>query len=301
MAGDLFLPTDLVTSTGKPTLQPKAFIRDYWKRHDGGEGISCVLQDGAVFEKAGVMVSTIEGMLSPAAIQQMRARDKDLPTGMNLPFAATGISLIMHPRNPHCPTVHLNFRYFEIDFENGRVENWFGGGIDLTPAYLYKEDAEYFHRTIKAACDKYDPARFATYKKDCDKYFYSPHRQEARGIGGVFFDDMNDRPIPELFEHVRDVGDSFLRAYLPIVRKRCVQPYNAEERRWQLIRRGRYVEFNLVHDRGTKFGLYTPGARIESILVSMPLSARWEYKHTPVPGSAEAELVEVLKKPREWA
>ena len=258
----------------------------------------------------------------------------DHPGG--LPFFAAGISLVVHPRNPHAPTVHVNYRYFEItepvpSHPSGEKKQedpaasappkvlawWFGGGSDLTPSYLYEQDALHFHSSLKEACDAHGKLIYPTFKKWCDEYFYIPHRSETRGVGGIFFDDMNEgaharlpssdvAPRPntpsEIFNLVKDLGDAFLPSYLPILTARHSMPYTPQQRRWQLIRRGRYVEFNLVYDRGTKFGLMTPGARIESILMSLPETARWEYmcELGEDEGTEEGKLVKVLKAPREW-
>jgi coproporphyrinogen III oxidase len=285
-------------------MDGSAFLIDTWQRPEGGFGTSCVLQDGNVFEKAGVNVSVIHGHLPPQAVRQMRARGHDrLDTrGGALPFFATGVSLVIHPRNPHAPTVHLNYRYFEVTNPNGEIVSWFGGGCDLTPAYLYEEDAVHFHNVIKDACDKHSPTYYPEYKKWCDEYFYNTHRGERRGIGGIFFDDVpaQGKQGEAFFDFIRDAGNAFLPSYVPIVKKRSKQSYSQEEKHWQQLRRGRYVEFNLVHDRGTKFGLMTPGARIESILMSLPLTARWEYGHLPLQGSPEAALVRVLREPQSW-
>jgi coproporphyrinogen III oxidase len=209
-------------------------------------------------------------------------------------FFATGISLVIHPCNPMVPTVHMNLRYFEMD--DGA--SWFGGGTDLTPYYLYEEDAQHFHRVLKTACDKHSTEYYPRFKKWCDEYFFIKHRNELRGIGGIFFDYLkgsND----SLFSFVNDVGAAFLPSYIPLVERRMDEPYTEEHRNWQLLRRGRYVEFNLVYDRGTLFGLET-GGRIESILMSLPPFVSWKYDHRPKTGSAEAELTAVLRKPREW-
>ncbi|KAF9415987.1 Coproporphyrinogen-III oxidase [Podila epigama] len=279
------------------------FRKDHWVRAQGGEGISMVLQDGKVFEKAGVAVSVVYGSLPPAAIAQMRSKHpniKQTSTG-ELPFFATGISCVIHPHNPNAPTVHFNYRYFEIeDEDSGKpISWWFGGGSDLTPSILYEDDAIHFHSVIKEACDKHDPQYYPDFKKWCDKYFYNSHRQEQRGIGGIFFDDLEDKSPSELFAFVQSCGNSFLNQYVPIVQKRKDMPFTDEDKHWQQIRRGRYVEFNLVHDRGTKFGLMTPGSRVESILISMPLTARWEYMHESNV-KAHEDLMKVLKTPRDW-
>lgn len=369
--------------------EPRAkFLIDTWLRKEGGEGISCVLQDGDTFEKAGVNISIVHGLLPPRAIAQMSAdhaglldtvgyklglkagEDADV-TG--LPFFATGLSLVVHPRNPFAPTVHFNYRYFELTHTeklkdgspNPRYDPsdptkpaawWFGGGTDLTPIYLFDGDATHFHNTLKQAADKHDKHFYPVWKAWCDKYFWIPHRGEARGIGGIFFDDLNiehnsddgnqARPVAlssgsanaavktptdlpslsalphtreSLFATVRAMGDSFLPAYLPILQVRNRMPYNEQDQAWQAIRRGRYVEFNLVYDRGTKFGLQTPGARIESILMSLPLNASWLYdqkvsgKDRPKSDdlaawsgqdraeTEQARIMDVLRKPKEWA
>lgn len=294
-------------------LDQTPFLIDHWKRPDGlGWGISCVLQDGNVFEKAGVNISVVESSLTPATLQHMRANHAQLSsysiTSERPKFYVTGISLVLHPRNPHAPTVHLNYRFFEIfDPSTGAViASWFGGGSDLTPAYLYPEDAVHFHNTLKQACDRHDPEFYPKFKLWCDGYFNNVHRGERRGVGGIFFDDLtssavgSEQEMEKLFKFVKQCGNSFLPSYLPILRKRIKTPYTVGEKRWQQLRRGRYVEFNLVHDRGTKFGFQTPGARIESILMSLPLTARWEYSHLPLQGSREAELIKVLRNPVDW-
>jgi coproporphyrinogen III oxidase len=260
------------------------FKRDHWIRPEGGEGSSCILSNGRVLEKGGVNISIVHGMLPPAAIKQMRADHADMPEPTeSLPFFAAGISLVLHPWNPHAPTVHLNYRYFEIDDPTSTAENpkppltsWFGGGTDLTPSYLYPEDAKHFHSTLQEACNQHHPSYFPTFKKWCDKYFYIPHRKETRGVGGIFFDDLSPsssihqdtQPDQEkIFSFVKTISSAFIPAYVPVLAKHKDDRFTEEERRWQLLRRGRYVEFNLVYDRGTKFGLMTPGARIESILM----------------------------------
>ncbi|CAG8587996.1 10650_t:CDS:2, partial [Paraglomus occultum] len=284
-------------------LDGKKFLVDNWTRKEGGGGTSCILQDGNVFEKAGVNISVVHGTLPTAAVMQMKSRHKELDASKPQNFFAAGISIVMHPHNPMVPTVHMNYRYFELrDEETGGARLWwFGGGSDLTPSYFFEEDAIHFHKTLKSACDKHDKEFYPRFKKWCDKYFYLQHRQEARGIGGIFFDDLNERPAEKLFDFIKDCGNSFLPSYVPLVKKRMNVKFTENEKRWQQLRRGRYVEFNLIWDRGTKFGLQTPGARIESILMSLPLTARWEYMHSPVVGSKEQVILDVLKKPRDWA
>ncbi|XP_043462654.1 oxygen-dependent coproporphyrinogen-III oxidase [Leptopilina heterotoma] len=275
------------------------FVVDRWTREEGGGGITCVLQNGNIFEKAGVNVSVVSGTLPPGAIQQMRARGKSLAEG-SLPFFAAGISAVIHPRNPMVPTIHFNYRYFEVENKDGTKQWWFGGGTDLTPYYLNEEDATHFHETLKRACDKHDSSYYAKFKKWCDEYFFIPHRGESRGVGGIFFDDLDTPNQEAAFEFVKSCAKSVVPSYIPLVTKNKNKPYGYAERQWQLLRRGRYVEFNLIYDRGTKFGLYTPGARYESILMSLPATAKWEYMHQPKPDSSEDKLLQVLKKPKEW-
>ncbi|CAH0484608.1 unnamed protein product [Peronospora farinosa] len=285
----------------------KKFHEDKWEREGhGGGGRSRIIQDGNVFEKAGVGVSIIHGKLPPAAVKQMTERGKDIqerPEGV--PFYACGISLVMHPHNPMAPTIHHNYRYFEVETgyfdKDGKPEKigWFGGGADLTPSYLFEEDARHFHAVYKTQLDKRDPELYPKYKKTCDEYFYIPHRQEGRGIGGIFFDDLTNTS-EENFQMVRHCASSMLDAYVPILKKRKDLPFTKQQKEWQQMRRGRYVEFNIMYDRGTKFGLLTPGSRVESILISLPLTARWEYMHQPASGSWEEKTIEVLKNPVDW-
>lgn len=299
----------------------KKFLVDRWERKEGGGGITCVLQDGDVLEKAGVNISVVSGTLPAAAVQQMRSRGKKLGEGP-LPFFAAGISAVIHPRNPMVPTIHFNYRYFEVeDSATGEKQWWFGGGTDLTPYYLNEHDARHFHKTLKAACDEHDPTYYPKFKKWCDDYFRITHRGESRGVGGIFFDDLDSPSQEEAFKFIESCAESVIPSYLPLLRAHKNEIYGVRERNWQLLRRGRYVEFNLIYDRGTKFGLYTPGARYESILMSLPLTAvrlryhllgnenerfvscdfqRWEYMHDPKAGSDEAKLLEVLKNPQDW-
>lgn len=266
------------------------FVESRWARPGGGGGRSRVLEGGAVFEKAGVNVSAVHGDV-PAPLAAELA-------GEGGSFWATGISLIAHPLNPHVPTTHANFRYIERG-----DDAWFGGGADLTPYVLYEDDARHFHRTLRAACDAHDPDLYPRFKAWCDRYFHLPHRDEARGVGGIFFDHMRpdaQRGVEDLFRWWVDCGDAFLPAYVPIVERRASLAWDEALRTWQLQRRGRYVEFNLVHDRGTRFGLQT-GGRIESILVSLPPLVRWDYDRVPEAGTREAALLEVLRSPRDWA
>jgi len=278
------------------------FRVDRWNREEGGGGITCVIQDGDVFEKAGVGVSVVHGMIPPSAVAQMNARGKKLPEGQEMPFFACGISSVIHPRNPHVPTLHFNYRYFEVleAGEGGKPRWWFGGGCDLTPYYLDEEDAVNFHGTLKEACDKHNSKYYSKFKAWCDDYFRIKHRNISRGIGGIFFDDLDSPDAERCFQFVRSCGNAVIPSYLPMVRKNKRLSFTEQERNWQLVRRGHYAEFNLVYDRGTKFGLYTPGARYESILMSLPLNAKWEYMHEVVPGSKEHKLTEILKNPKEW-
>lgn len=286
---------------------------DRWTRKEGGGGITCIIHNGRVFEKAGVNISVVHGSLPPAAVQQMKSRGKQFSSNFKntdqIPFFAAGVSSVIHPRNPHVPTIHFNYRYFEIDQKVERKLDegcnqegmwWFGGGTDLTPYLLDEGDCKHFHSELKRACDKHDSSYYGKFKSWCDKYFYIVHRQESRGVGGIFFDDI-DKPDQEAaFKFVRSCAQHILPSYIPLVLKNANSKYRREDRDWQLIRRGRYTEFNLVYDRGTKFGLFTPGARYESILMSLPLYAKWVYCHEPEPGSIYAKLMEVLKEPREW-
>jgi coproporphyrinogen III oxidase len=267
------------------------FREDSWIREEGGGGRSRVLSEGAIFERAGVNFSEVQGPSLPPSILKRRPEITDQP------FYATGVSLVFHPRNPYIPTVHMNYRYFE----SGSLW-WFGGGADLTPYYPQKEDVVHFHRTLKAACDLHNPDFYPKFKAWCDRYFHLKHRNEPRGIGGIFFDDLDDTKgdWEDTFSFVQSCGKSFLDAYLPIVERRKDTSYGERERNFQLYRRGRYVEFNLVYDQGTIFGLQTNG-RTESILMSLPPAVRWEYDWSPEPGTPEAELYEVYLKPHDWA
>ncbi|XP_074217839.1 oxygen-dependent coproporphyrinogen-III oxidase, mitochondrial isoform X2 [Camelus bactrianus] len=217
-----------------------------------------------------------------------------------LPFSAMGVSSVIHPKNPHAPTIHFNYRYFEVEEADGNKQWWFGGGCDLTPTYLNQEDAVHFHRTLKEACDQHGPDLYPKFKKWCDDYFFIAHRGERRGIGGIFFDDLDSPSKEEVFRFVQSCAQAVIPSYIPLVKKHCDDSFTPQEKLWQQLRRGRYVEFNLLYDRGTKFGLFTPGSRIESILMSLPLTARWEYMHSPSENSKEAEILEVLRHPRDW-
>ena len=261
------------------------FSLDRWEREAGGGGLTRVLENGAVFEKAGVNFSSVHGELPEAFAARIEPGEGRI-------FFATGISLVLHPLSPHIPTVHANFRYLE----KGNAA-WFGGGADLTPFYPVREDVIHFHRTLKQACDRHDADYYPRFKKSCDEYFHIKHRGEMRGVGGIFFDYLQG-DLEGLFEFVRDVGESFLPAYAPIVALRRDKSFNEREREFQLIRRGRYAEFNLVYDRGTVFGLETHG-RTESILMSLPPLARWVYDYQPEPGTPEGEALSYFQ-PQEW-
>lgn len=271
------------------------FKEDPWIRPEGGGGRTRVIENGAVFEKGGVNISEVYGTLPQSMQQYFGVKDAD--------FFACGLSLVLHPKNPFVPTVHANWRYFEMyDKEGAIVDQWFGGGQDLTPYYLFEEDAQHFHNICKQACDAHNAEFYPKYKARCDEYFYNSHRGEGRGIGGLFFDYLKKSDamnMQDWYNFVTGVGNSFLKAYLPIVENRKDTPYTQTHRDWQEIRRGRYVEFNLVHDKGTLFGLKTNG-RIESILMSLPPHVQWKYDHHPTPGSEEEKLIHVLKNPREW-
>ena len=271
------------------------FQIDNWERPSGGGGQSRVLENGAVFEKGGVNVSKVYGQLPESMKAYLKVEQGD--------FFACGISLVIHPKSPLVPTVHANFRYFELYDNNKKVvDQWFGGGIDLTPYYLFDEDVVHFHQQCKSVCDAHDPAFYQTFKDKCDRYFWNTHRNEARGVGGLFFDycrASDKRSIKKWFDFVTASGDAFLDCYTPIVNKRKDLPFGPEQRNWQELRRGRYVEFNLIHDKGTLFGLKTQG-RIESILMSLPPTVQWKYNVSPAAGSEEERLVRVLQKPINW-
>jgi coproporphyrinogen III oxidase len=277
------------------SLGDGTFQEDTWERDEGGGGRTRVLEGGDVFERAGVNVSVVNGELSDRAAREMGGgQEVD-----DRSFWAAGLSLVIHPQNPYIPTFHANYRYFERGGGTEPGSWWFGGGADLTPYYRIEEDFRHFHRTLKDVCDRHDTDFYPEFKPWCDEYFYLDHRSEARGIGGIFFDNLNRHEPDELFEFVSDASDQIVDSFVPIVRRRKDREYGDQQREWQRIRRGRYVEFNLVYDRGTKFGLRTDG-RTESILVSMPPVANWRYDHSPEPGSPEAQLQAVLEEPREW-
>ena len=271
------------------------FHEDQWERPGGGGGRSRVLSNGKVFEKAGVSTSIVHGEMPEGLKKNMNTDGSD--------FFACGVSLVIHPANPMAPTTHANFRFFEMYDEDGKpIDAWFGGGSDLTPYYLFEEDAVHFHREQKIAADRHGAELYPRFKKACDEYFRNHHRNEGRGIGGTFFDYLKadeQYSLEDWFAFTTDMGKSFLPSFMPIMEKRKDLPYTEEQRYWQELRRGRYVEFNLVHDRGTLFGLRTNG-RTESILMSLPPRVRWDYNVQPKAGSPEAELVALLKEPKNW-
>jgi coproporphyrinogen III oxidase len=284
------------------------FQEDQWTRPEGGGGRTRILTEGAVFEKAGVAFSHVHGTKLPPSATAHR------PELAGRPWEALGVSLVIHPRNPHVPTAHMNVRCFHaapapFETQNSKLETrnppaspvwWFGGGFDLTPYYGYEADAAHWHRTARDAVAPFGEALSPRLKKNCDDYFFLKHRNEPRGLGGLFYDDFSELGFEQSFAMTRAVGDAFIPAYRPIVARRKPTPTTDAERQWQLYRRGRYVEFNLVWDRGTLFGLQS-GGRTESILMSLPPLVRWDYAHTPAPGTPEARLHEVFLKPRDWA
>ncbi|WP_353718272.1 oxygen-dependent coproporphyrinogen oxidase [Dyadobacter sp. 676] len=274
------------------------FHEDLWQHHSGGGGRTRLIQHGGIIEKGGVNFSSVKGEVHPRLRAQMNLGDDASPQ-----FTATGVSIVMHPRNPHVPIIHMNVRYFELD--NGTC--WFGGGIDLTPHYVVEEDARTFHRALKDACDKHHPGFYPRFKAWADDYFFIPHRNETRGVGGIFFDYLKpDEPgngeglsKARLFGFVKEIGESFAPIYTALMKKYADKPFTEQQKQWQYLRRGRYVEFNLVWDRGTKFGLETNG-RTESILMSLPPQANWEYNFTPEPGSEETATLGWLRKGIIW-
>ncbi|MCL1076302.1 oxygen-dependent coproporphyrinogen oxidase [Shewanella dokdonensis] len=269
------------------------FIEDAWQRPLGGGGKSKVLVDGAVFEQAGVNFSHVTGDAMPGSATAHR------PELAGRSFEAMGVSLVIHPRNPYVPTTHANVRFFIARKPDADPVWWFGGGFDLTPYYPFLEDVQQWHQQAQALCQPFGADVYPKYKKWCDEYFYLPHRQETRGVGGLFFDDLNAGGFEQCFAFMQAVGNGFIEQYRPIVEKRQDTPYGERERQFQLYRRGRYVEFNLVYDRGTLFGLQT-GGRTESILMSMPPLVRWQYSYQPEAGSPEADLYQNYLKPRDW-
>ena len=286
---------DQITSKLETVDGLAKFDEDIWEREEGGGGRTRVIENGGVFEKGGVNISAVHGELPEVLRNQFKVKEGN--------FFACGLSLVLHPTNPFVPTVHANWRYFEMYDENGNiVTQWFGGGQDLTPYYLFDEDATHFHTVCKTACDKHNSEFYPKFKKTCDDYFWNSHRNEARGIGGLFFDYLKQNEefsIEDRFNFVTEVGDSFLESYGPIAEKRKEIPFTKAHKDWQEVRRGRYVEFNLVHDRGTLFGLKTNG-RIESILMSLPPAVQWKYNHHPEKDSEEESLLTILASPKEW-
>ena len=268
-------------------LDGNPFATDTWKRPEGGGGTTRIIEDGNVFERGGVNFSHVQGDKLPPSATASR------PHLAGKPWEAMGVSLVLHPRNPYCPTVHLNVRFFQTREE--KPTWWFGGGMDMTPYYGFEEDARHFHATCKKAAGEHYPR----FKKWCDEYFFIRHRNEPRGIGGIFFDDFSEQNLEYSFSLARSVGDHFLTAYIPIVERRRAMPFTDRERTFQAHRRGRYVEFNLVYDRGTLFGLQS-GGRTESILMSLPPVVAWRYDWKPAPGSAEEQLYTDFLKPRDW-
>ncbi|KZK66420.1 coproporphyrinogen III oxidase [Shewanella baltica] len=269
------------------------FAADSWTRAEGGGGTSRVLTQGAVFEQAGVNFSHVTGAAMPASATAHR------PELAGRSFEAMGVSLVIHPNNPYIPTTHANVRFFIAQKEGADPVWWFGGGFDLTPYYPFEEDVREWHQTSKNICAPFGDEVYPKYKKWCDEYFFLPHRNETRGVGGLFFDDLNQAGFEQSFSFMQAVGNGFLTAYAPIVERRKDTEFGERERQFQLYRRGRYVEFNLVYDRGTLFGLQT-GGRTESILMSMPPLVRWQYAYTPEAGSPEADLYDNYLKPRDW-
>ena len=274
-------------------LDGSAFRRDEWTRPEGGGGISCLIEDGNLLERGGVNFSHVTGNALPASATAAR------PELAGRSFQAMGVSLVMHPRNPYVPTVHMNVRFFVAQKSGAEPVSWFGGGMDLTPYYGFEEDAVHFHRTCREALEPFGADVHARFKKWCDEYFYLKHRKEPRGVGGIFFDDLSEPDFETCFALVRSVGDHLIDAYVPIVERRRSLPFGEAEREFQAYRRGRYVEFNLVYDRGTLFGLQS-GGRTESILMSLPPVVKWRYDWKPAPGTAEARLYTDFLTARDW-
>lgn len=274
-------------------IDGSSFKEECWTRSEGGGGRSRILENGAVIERGGVNFSHVFGSNMPASATAHRPE----LAGRN--FQALGISLVIHPKNPYAPTSHFNIRFFIAEKENATPIWWFGGGFDLTPYYGFAEDCQHWHQTAKSACDIFGAEIYLNYKKWCDEYFYLKHRQEPRGIGGLFFDDLNQWDFATCFAFMQSIGDHFLQAYQPILQKRKDTSYSDRERNFQLYRRGRYVEFNLVYDRGTLFGLQS-GGRTESILMSLPPLVRWQYDYQPEPHTPEAKLYDYYLQPKDW-
>jgi coproporphyrinogen III oxidase len=284
---------DRITSALEKVDGKQQFERDSWIRSEGGGGETRVLRHGDLFEQAGINFSQVYGKTLPPSATALRPQ----LAGRN--WQALGVSLVLHPWNPYVPTTHMNVRFFAAPKQNDKTAWWFGGGFDLTPYYGFEDDARHWHGTAKAACEPFGKDLYPRFKQWCDEYFFIRHRNEARGIGGLFFDDLNEWDFERCFAFMRSVGDHFLPAYTVIADKRRATAYGEPQRRFQLYRRGRYVEFNLVYDRGTLFGLQS-GGRTESILMSLPPEVRWEYDFKPEKNSPEAELYEKFLKPRDW-
>ncbi len=270
-----------------------------WKSQEGdGRGSANVFKEGVFLEKGGVNVSTISGKIFGNMLNTLSEKQKNNADKLN--YFATGMSIVLHPFSPIVPTIHSNYRYFEIKDENDQVISWyFGGGSDLTPYYLYEEDIIHFHQVLKVACDKTELGLYEKLKKEADDYFYLPHRKEHRGIGGIFALQMKEKPQEQIYHWVQNCCNAFLESYLPIVERRIHIPFTENQKKWQLIRRGRYVEFNLLYDVGTEFGLKS-GRNTENILMSLPPGVSWEFNHHPLPGSPEEKLLNVIKNPRSW-
>jgi coproporphyrinogen III oxidase len=279
--------------TALEAIDGGTFASDAWSRPEGGGGVTRILEDGTVFERAGVGLSQVQGSSLPPSASANR------PELAGRSFEAMGLSLVLHPRNPYCPTVHMNVRCFVALKSGADPVWWFGGGMDLTPYYGFEEDARHFHASCKGALDPFNPTYHPRFKAWCDTYFFLKHRNEPRGVGGIFFDDFAEKDFDFSFAVLQSVGDTFLPAYVPILERRKEHAYTERERKFQTYRRGRYVEFNLVWDRGTLFGLQS-GGRTESILMSMPPLVRWQYDWTPEPGSAEAKLYSDFLVPKDW-
>ena len=271
----------------------KEFLEDKWAREEGGGGLTCLLENGSIFDKVGVNFSDILGDKLPAAATNIR------PELQGRNYRAMGVSVVSHPKNPHVPTVHLNVRLFVAFSKNSEPIWWFGGGFDMTPYYGYEEDAIHWHKTAHDICNLYDKNIYSEYKKNCDEYFFIKHRNEPRGIGGIFFDDLNLWEFDKCFNFIQSVGNGFISAYSPIIEKRLNTSYDEKQKDFQLYRRGRYVEFNLVYDRGTLFGLQSNG-RTESILMSMPPLVKWDYNHKIAKGSEEEKLYRDFLVPKKW-
>jgi coproporphyrinogen III oxidase len=278
------------------------FREDLWTRKGGGGGRTRVMENGTTFEKAGVNTSAVEGHLKGDEMlmfkQMLSKQNIELPELDDAHFFATGISVVIHPRNPYAPTTHANYRYFELALPSGNIW-WFGGGADLTPIYFFEDDAIQYHRVHKNICDAFDSAYYPEFKACCDTYFYLPHRKETRGIGGIFYDYQRRKDKSHYFDLTEALGQGFIDAYIPLIQKRKEMPYGDNERTWQNIRHGRYAEFNLIYDRGTSFGLKT-GGRTESILMSLPPHVEWRYDYHPEKGSKEADLIQILQNSRDW-